>query len=530
MIRNLFRSRVMWIATGFFLLVAVMVSIKAPVPHTPFLKIRASEGLSLSVLLSQRKTYRDCELARQQTEKAMLAACPQCRVMDWGCIASPGPGIQAIQSDTPLRDFSLQFKGGHIVFSGTDRAIAQAACEQAQQQRTGICHPPEQVRPQALSLPRDLNWSGLVGDLGPAQAWLFTLVVALISFLFSVGLVLTKHFHGNFTFDQAQGVQRSHVDPTPRVGGIAIFFGLSLGVLAQLLWQQNLHLTGMLALLFAALPAFGFGLAEDLTKSVGVAPRLLATMASALLAWWLTGVSIQSVDLPVFDSLLALSFFSVAFTALAVGGVANAINILDGFHGLAGGVSVVILAAIAIIALQAGDLQLTLFSGAIAAAVAGFLLVNFPFGRLFLGDGGAYLVGFLMGWCAVLLPARNPEVSAWTSLLICAYPISETLFSIYRRTKSRLHIGEPDREHLHSLLHQVIVARYGHLHPNFANALVSPPLWCLAALPAVGAFFFFTNPIVLGAAFLLFCVLYGALYGSLKAARHQSVMSASARS
>lgn len=530
MIRNSFRSRVMWIATGFFLLVAIMVSIKAPVPHTPFLKIRASDGLSFSVLLSQRKTYSDCELARQQSEKAMLSACPQCRVMDWGCIASPGPGIQAIQSDAPLKDFSLQFRGGQIVFIGDDRSSAQAACEEAQRQGSGICHPPNQARPIAPRLSQDLNGAGLAGDLSAPNGWLFAVSVALISFLVSLGIVLTKSFHGNLTYDQSQGVQRSHVDPTPRVGGIAIFLGLSLAVLIQLLIQENLHLTGMVALLFAALPAFGFGLAEDLTKSVGVAPRLLATMASALLAWWLTGISIQSVDVPVVDAVLAVSFFSVAFTALAVGGVANAINIIDGFHGLAGGVSVVILAAIAVIALQAGDLQLMLLSGAIAAAVAGFLLMNFPLGRLFLGDGGAYLVGFLIGWCAVLLPARNPEISAWTSLLICAYPISETLFSIYRRAKDRLRIGEPDREHLHSLLHHIVVLRYGRLHPNLANAMVSPPLWVFAMLPAVAAYFFSANPIVLGAAFLLFCVVYGALYAFLQGVRHESVVSTPARS
>lgn len=520
----------MWIATGFFLLVALMVSIKAPVPHTPFLKIQASEGLSFNILLSQKKTYSECELARRQSEKAMLAACPQCRVLDWGCIASPGPGLQAIQSDAPLKDFSLQFRGGHIVFGGDDKASAQAACEEAHRQGSGICYPPDHVRPIAPQSSQDLHGSGLVGDLGNFDGWLFLASVALISFLVSLGIVVTKHFHGGLTFDQSQGVQRSHVDPTPRVGGIAIFLGLGLATLMQLLAQENPHPTGMLALMFAGLPAFGFGLAEDLTKSVGVAPRLLATMASALLAWWLTGISIQSVDIPVFDSVLALSFFSVAFTALAVGGVANAINIIDGFHGLAGGVSVVMLTAIAVIALQAGDLQLTFFSGAVAAAIAGFLLINFPLGRLFLGDGGAYLAGFLIGWCAVLLPARNPEISAWTSLLICAYPISETLFSMYRRAKGRLHVGEPDREHLHSLLHHVVVARYGDLHPNLSNAMVSPPLWAFAMLPAIGAYFFSANPIVLGAAFLLFCVVYGVLYGSVKAVRQQSLIAASVRS
>ena len=80
--------------------------------------------------------------------------------------------------------------------------------------------------------------------------------------------------------------------------------------------------------------AFALGLAEDLTRSVGVAERLLATMASAVLAWWLTGVSLTQLDTPGLDALVAVLPLSVAFTAFAVGGVANAVNIIDGFHGL----------------------------------------------------------------------------------------------------------------------------------------------------------------------------------------------------
>ena len=89
------------------------------------------------------------------------------------------------------------------------------------------------------------------------------------------------------------------------------------------------------------------------------------------------------------------------------------------------------------------------------ALVLGFFLVNFPFGKIFLGDGGAYFAGFLLAALGVLLPARNPEVSAWAAILICAYPVIETLASMRRKARRKGHsVGQPDRVHFHMLAHR----------------------------------------------------------------------------
>ena len=90
-----------------------------------------------------------------------------------------------------------------------------------------------------------------------------------------------------------------------------------------------------------------------------------------------------------------------------------------------------------------------------AALVLGFFLVNFPFGKIFLGDGGAYFAGFLLASLGVLLPARNAEISAWTAILICAYPVIETLASMRRKARRDGHsVGQPDRVHFHMLAHR----------------------------------------------------------------------------
>ena len=101
-----------------------------------------------------------------------------------------------------------------------------------------------------------------------------------------------------------------------------------------------------------------FGLAEDVTKQVSVLARLLATMLSGALGWWITHESITHVDIFLVDLLLSNLFISVLFTAFAIGGVANAINVMDGFHGLASGMVLLGLTGVAWIAMNVGDINL----------------------------------------------------------------------------------------------------------------------------------------------------------------------------
>jgi UDP-N-acetylmuramyl pentapeptide phosphotransferase/UDP-N-acetylglucosamine-1-phosphate transferase len=234
-----------------------------------------------------------------------------------------------------------------------------------------------------------------------------------------------------------------------------------------------------------------FGLAEDITKKVSVRARLLATMASGVLGWALTGVALTSLDLPGIDLLLRYTAVSVAFTAFAVGGVANAVNIVDGFNGLAGGFVVIALTGVALLALGAGDLNLALACLSIAAAVVGFWLVNWPWGKLFLGDGGSYFGGFALAWACVLLIERNTAITPFAALLVCIHPVTEVLFSIYRRRMHGAHPGHPDRLHLHSLLMRRLVRpllrRLYPDEPHTVHTLRNPATGLLLALMSVPA-------------------------------------------
>jgi len=326
--------------------------------------------------------------------------------------------------------------------------------------------------------------------------WLAILSGLVAAFSTATFLVCTKQWHGAFSMDQAKGIQKFHTMPTPRIGGVALLAGALATWLAlpgnTQQGQETRELLGLV--LLGGMPAFVAGLLEDITKKVSVKARLLATALSGLAFALLSGYWISGVNLPGVDYLLAWAPVGLLFTAFAISGIANSVNIIDGFNGLASGVVVLMLLTLAAIAWRVDDFVVLNIALCGMAVVLGFMLLNFPKGLIFLGDAGAYCLGYLVAALAVALTIRNPgAVSPWAMLLVCGYPIIETLFSVYRRLsrKCRRNPGTPDASHLHSLVYRRVVSRK--LIPNAPawqrNALTSPFMWLYAAVPMLGAIF-----------------------------------------
>ncbi len=340
----------------------------------------------------------------------------------------------------------------------------------------------------------------------------------IVSFAVTVLLVLTQRWHGRFSMDGVQGIQKQHKKPTPRIGGVAIV----CGVLAAWLVARPERRQFLGPLLVAGLPAFVFGLLEDLTKKVSVMARLLATMASGVVGWLLTGMSITSLDVAGVDMLMGITIVSVAFTAFAVGGVANAINIIDGFNGLASGFVVLALTGLAAMAMGHHDVNLALACLCIAGAMLGFWLVNWPWGKIFLGDGGSYFGGFALAWSCVMLVERNPNITPFAPLLVCIHPVTEVLFSIYRRRLRAHHPGHPDRLHLHSLMMRRVVRpaltrwlRSQSVTSSAVNAWTGLLLAWMTFPAVVAAYTVRTQPVLAACMCLVFMIGYVAVYARL---------------
>ena len=366
--------------------------------------------------------------------------------------------------------------------------------------------------------------------LALAIAFLTSLVITLL-------VIRYQHLHAHVTGDHdLDGVQKYHTLPVPRIGGVGVFLGVLGGLLAKFRDDDKVTETCLL-LLACAVPAFGAGLIEDLTKRVGVRERLMATAFSALLGGYFLGAWLTRLAIPGLDSLLhpptlsigwdAISvtgFLAITVTLIAVAGVANAFNIIDGYNGLSGVVAIISLIGLAYVADKVGDRMVIIASLSLVGAIAGFLVWNYPNGLIFLGDGGAYFIGFLIAELSVILVARNAQVSPWFPLLLSFYPIFETLFTIFRRVFiGKSHPGLPDAAHLHQLIYRRVVRwAVGSDCPRqktHRNALTSPYLWVMSSLAVIPATMFWGNSHTLQAFAFLFSVTYLLLYRSIYQAR-----------
>jgi UDP-N-acetylmuramyl pentapeptide phosphotransferase/UDP-N-acetylglucosamine-1-phosphate transferase len=315
------------------------------------------------------------------------------------------------------------------------------------------------------------------------------------------------------------GPQKFHAVPVARIGGIALVSALAVSLLliSTMEWLRTTAIDGLIMLSLASIPAFAGGLAEDISKRVGVLARLMLTIAAGVIASLLVGATLDRLDVPGFDTLLRLPLFAIAFTAFAVGGVANAVNIIDGYHGLVSGYALLVLGAISYVAIQVGDTAVLPAALIMLGAVAGFMCWNYPKGRIFLGDGGAYLLGFWLAELAVLLVARNPDVSPWFPMLLMIYPVFETLFSIYRRCFLRgQSSGSADSLHFHQLVYRRLARiDVGSKNPekiNRRNSAVACYIWAGMAIFTVPAIFFWDNTLVLMGLSAAFCCSYAYLY------------------
>ena len=339
------------------------------------------------------------------------------------------------------------------------------------------------------------------------------LVAFFLSFISTLLIIRFRHLHGHLSDDSdLTGPQKFHTKIVPRVGGIAIAIGLFSAILLRLINTTNSSAEVML--LICAIPTFSIGLIEDLSKKISVRQRLFFTAISAALFLYLLEAHIVRLDFPGIDFMLTIPLVGSILTIFAITGLANAYNIIDGFNGLASMVGIITLLGIAYIGFIFSDSIIIYLSLVMASGILGFFIWNYPRGLIFLGDGGAYLIGFWIATLSILLTFRHREISPWFALLINGYPILETLFTIYRR---RIHQGkspgQPDGIHLHALIYRGILMRT-HQDKNWfsANARTAPYLWVLAGTSIAPAIIWWQSTPILIAACTIFIFFYVWLY------------------
>ena len=331
-----------------------------------------------------------------------------------------------------------------------------------------------------------------------------------ILFLTSFALCIVIIISSGYGFNRRAGldevaVQSAHKGFVPRVGGLAIYLSIIAFIpisnfgFIPVSFVLNLNIGEMAWIILSASPVFIVGLSEDLGYKMSPSRRLLASVISGSLVIIIFKVWVNYVGIPGLDFLLSFAPIGIAFTLFATAGVVNAFNLIDGLNGLSSYATISTSFALSIVAFQAGNSQLSLFLVLISSAIMGFTLLNFPLAKIFLGDAGAYTLGHLIVWSAVLLVNFEPAISPYAILLIFFWPVADTGLAIWRRWKLGNPTGRPDRLHFHQLAMRFLEIRFlGRDQRQIANPLATVVIIPLISTPQVlGVLFWHDVPLTI---------------------------------
>ena len=317
-----------------------------------------------------------------------------------------------------------------------------------------------------------------------------------------------KKFYRRMGLKTYQAVQRIHLNETPRLGGLIFILSLASFVAFS---NTNESIQLLKIILISLIPIIFMGIKEDLFHNVEPAIRLLAL----LFVGWLfraqfTGPLPVLTDVPLIGKLLLLQGGISIFYILSMVAVANGMNLIDGVNGLCGAVALSILSALLFLSYKTSDITMLSLIFSVILLIIPFMLMNYPYGRIFLGDLGAYSLGLIVSMLTIILFGRHPEISPWGAVLILIYPVTEVVFSLLRRSIKGVSIYHADTAHL-----RLILFHFFRPQPHYkkiANALVTPILSGLWLFPLIAITWAYHKPLFIWIAVIIFILFYGLLY------------------
>lgn len=313
-----------------------------------------------------------------------------------------------------------------------------------------------------------------------------------------------QHMQNDISARQAQ-----HKRPTPRIGGVAVILGLFVACLVSLPEIQS----DLAMALIAGSVVFAVGLREDIKRDMSPNVRLLAAFVSAALAIILSGAVVPRFGIPYVDSVVGFVGVGVIITLLWSAGACHALNLIDGLNGLASGYSMIAAAAYFAIGGITGNQDIQLVSATLFLALFGFFVLNWPFGRLFLGDAGAYAIGHVLSWLGIILISRDPSGAGLAAILVLFWPVADTAFAIIRRRLMDKDTDQPDRLHFHHLVVRALrLISNGRFKPDYWNPAATIVLLPFIAVPVTAGVVFWQNGLGALIALLFFALMFVSTY------------------
>lgn len=311
--------------------------------------------------------------------------------------------------------------------------------------------------------------------------------------------------------DDIDALQSAHRRLTPRVGGLGIFAGLCSGLWIYRQSVGDNEVTIWFAILAGPILLTIVALIEDLGFRIRARGRLIATLAASCIMGFSLDMWLPGLGLGYLDTYLSAPWLAIPITLFVTAALAHGFNLIDGVNGLSSGVGAVGAISCSFIALQVDAYEVAAISFILGASILGFLVFNFPFGWIFLGDTGAYLIGFTAAWLGIALINHEGQITPWAVVLIFFWPLADVLFAVIRRGCKGQSLFEPDKLHLHTIVLRLLSAfkPTADLNVRWRNPLATLVLLPFFIAPPIVGVLVYDNHVIAFAAVCSFTLVYG---------------------
>jgi UDP-GlcNAc:undecaprenyl-phosphate/decaprenyl-phosphate GlcNAc-1-phosphate transferase len=309
---------------------------------------------------------------------------------------------------------------------------------------------------------------------------IFLLIKYPLIGLFFIFAIISFYWDPIFKFLNLKtynNIQRVHTNEVSRLGGLIIYlFFWSLNLLDLI--ENKLFFN----ILISAIPFVLISLKEDLFHNSTPKNRLLLMIISCLIFFYINPVTFPVIDIPFIGRVISLYPVSIIFFTFSILVIMNGTNLIDGLNGLFGFSSFIQLLSIYILAFLVNDTEIKYLIGFFIIPICIFLFFNYPFGKIFAGDLGAYFYGYTNSILVICFFGRHPELLTWYALIILFYPSMELLFSFMRKKFKNVDPFSPDDNHLHSYIYKCLKRRFTKIYANSIATLFYIPLFILILL------------------------------------------------
>ena len=321
-------------------------------------------------------------------------------------------------------------------------------------------------------------------------------------------ILVAIRFMADYSIKSYDNVQKIHSGHTSRLGGLCILITLFIAFISRPFMIERQFIYG---LFFCFTPVLFITIFEDFHIQLRPLYRMLAMLLASFLLCFITIHSLPELTMPYIGPVINLPYVLPIFYSIALIALMNGMNFVDGANGLLSVTVLSVFLGLGLITFFIKDFDFLMIILLFSIPLLVFLIFNYPWGIIFMGDVGAYWYGWVSGGCVIYLFSKHDELLTWSAPVLLFYPTMEVIFSFVRKVIQKKSPFEPDGDHLHLRIYYMFSRAFKD-QPRRANNLVMPLLTFFWLTPPILAALFYHNLFLTLLSLVMLMIIYIWLY------------------